>query len=151
LNHNWNVYKIFINGRRAKAPCVMFESENEETAHALFKRDILQTLSAKEQKSKFCIVRADLPQERQFEGGLLEERKKSRIKQKVFARLMDGKTTYEGPMEGGLLYSDDTGWEWQWAIMTAANHRFITAISPKFKSGKEADKWMEHQLLLYGE
>ena len=150
MNHSWNVYKIFNNGRRAKAPIIAFDSVDEESANLLFENNIIDTLSPKARQSKFAIVRSDLPQERQFESGFLEEQKRSKAKRKLFARLMKGKTTYEGPMEGGLLYSEDTGWEWQWSILTAANHRFVTAVSPKFKSGEEADKWMEHQLLLYG-
>ena len=32
LNYNWNVYKVFKNGRRAKTPFHVFEHDNPETA-----------------------------------------------------------------------------------------------------------------------
>ena len=30
LNYNWNVYKVFKNGNRAKAPLTSFESSEED-------------------------------------------------------------------------------------------------------------------------
>ena len=60
---NWNAYKVFANGKRAKSPFTTFEAE--ESQH--FFESILPTLTPKLQKSKWLVIDSALPQERQAE------------------------------------------------------------------------------------
>ena len=149
MNYNWNVYKIFNNGKRAKAPFISFECA-ENKVEAFFEKNIKIGLDEKLQLGQFTILRADLSQHRKFEEEEQEREKFLALKRKIFARLGAGKTTYDGPIAGALLFSKDTGWKWQWVLLKSASHVFIVGISPKFINDKEADKWMGHQVELYG-
>jgi hypothetical protein len=63
---NWNVYKVFANGKRAKSPYTTFEAE--ESQH--FFENILPTLGPKLKKSKWMVLDTAAPQERP-EGGTM--------------------------------------------------------------------------------
>jgi len=149
LNYKWNVYKIFNNGKRAKAPITSFEC-NEDNVEAFFEEEVKKNFTEKLQLLQFAFLRADLSQERQFEEAEQKKEKILALKRKIFARLGAGRTTYDGPMTGALILSRDTGWKWQWVLLKSASHGFIVGISPTFENDKEADKWMEHQVELYG-
>jgi len=43
LNYNWNVYKIFKNGKRAKAPITQFESSEEDHV-SFFEEEVRKNL-----------------------------------------------------------------------------------------------------------
>ena len=52
---NWNAYKVFASGKRAKSPYTTFEAE--ESQH--FFDSILPTLAAKLQKAKWIVQSCD--------------------------------------------------------------------------------------------
>ena len=58
---NWNVYKVFASGKRARSPYTTFEAEQSQH----FFENILPTLGAKLKKSNWIILDAEQPQERQ--------------------------------------------------------------------------------------
>jgi len=61
----WNVYKIFKSGQRAKSPMTSFEIEDDNNAETFFKLNVYQEFTPKQRRSKYTIIRADLPQERE--------------------------------------------------------------------------------------
>ena len=46
MNYNWNVYKIFKNGKRAKAPIAQFEATEDEHI-SFFENNIKNNLDKK--------------------------------------------------------------------------------------------------------
>ena len=62
--HIWNVYKIFKNGKRAKAPTALFEHESEDTDLVLkyFESTIKEKFSEKIRGWNFTLVRGDASQ-----------------------------------------------------------------------------------------
>ena len=47
---------------------------------------------------------------------------------------------------GGLMYSTETKWKWQWVASTAANNKFVIGLSTKFDKEGDATQWLEKQL-----
>jgi hypothetical protein len=60
---NWNAYKIFKNGKRAKTPITTFEADKKE----FFFSDVLPTLDKKLQNAEWVVIPEDAPQERPAE------------------------------------------------------------------------------------
>ena len=81
MNYNWNVYKIFNNGKRAKAPFISFECA-ENKVEAFFEKNIKIDLDEKLQLGQFTILRADLSQHRKFEEEEQEREKEQKDKEK---------------------------------------------------------------------
>ena len=65
MSYNWNVYKLFNNGNRAKAPFVVVEGDNCESEDfiAMVKKNLEEKFGGKAALTKYKIMRADLPQE----------------------------------------------------------------------------------------
>ena len=65
MSYNWNVYKLFSNGNRAKAPFAVVEGEDCESEGFLakVKKILEEKFGAKAALTKYKIMRADLPQE----------------------------------------------------------------------------------------
>ena len=66
MNYNWNVYKIFKNGKRAKAPLMQFEASEEDHV-SFFEEEVRKNLSNSMKGEIFKLIRSDLPQERATE------------------------------------------------------------------------------------
>ena len=62
MNYNWNVYKLFKNGRRAKAPFHVFEYNDPETVNEFYNENVRKKFSKKYRDSHVLILRGDLPQ-----------------------------------------------------------------------------------------
>jgi hypothetical protein len=67
LSYNWNVYKIFNNGRRAKAPMYTFTYADEDKVQEYFDAVVKENFEEKIRRWNFTLLRADLPQERKAE------------------------------------------------------------------------------------
>ena len=65
LSYNWNVYKLFSNGNRAKAPFAVVDSEDCESDdfRAMVRKNLEEKFGGKAALTKYKIMRADLPQE----------------------------------------------------------------------------------------
>jgi len=50
---NWNVYKIFANGKRAKFPMHTFKYDDETLVFEFFTKQIEPTFTVKQKKSKY--------------------------------------------------------------------------------------------------
>lgn len=150
MNYNWNVYKVFKNGKRAKSPITTFESE-EENASEVFELKVKAGFPAKLKKSKFVFIREDSEQARESE--IIDTAIDLFMinKQKVLSTLLTTKNldTDRKPklsVSGALILCKDSGWKWQWAAIEAATSKYIVGLSETFGTSKEADEWMQEQI-----
>ena len=148
MSHNWNVYKVFNNGRRAKAPVYNFMYGNESNVVDHFEDNIKEVLvekfGSKIKENKFSILRADLPQIRQTEETLEESNKK--LRSKVFAKNLKNNDWGDKRIECVLLFSGATEWKWQWCVVQAGTTNVLKYVSPKTDSYEGAHAWMNDQI-----
>ena len=143
--HTWNVYKIFANGKRAKFPMQSFEFADETLAFEFFMSKIKPTFTAKQQKSKYTLVRSDLSQDR-IENIHSHEDLISKKRAKVIRKHMElaQKTPlFHKNLQFGLLFATETDFKWQWCAMEAGTSRFLSGISPKFAKHGDAIEWVD--------
>ena len=139
LNYNWNVYKIFKSGNRAKAPFMTFE-HCESDAEEFFEEEVKKNFTKKLQQTQFMIMRADQPQTT-FD----DPRKKNLLSQKrVIQKHLSANLKQN--LSWGLILSKESHWKWQWAVLESATNNYVAAISPLFKDQKGAHEWMEQQI-----
>jgi len=147
LNYNWNVYKVFKNGNRAKAPLTTFES-TEEDAQTHFEHIIKKGFTGKMLKSEFKIVRSDLPQ---YENTVSEEEKFSKEKNRVLARIVKRKNIqHKYGISTSLVYCRESEWRWQWAAIETGTSKFISGLSELFDTYSGAQAWMQDQITNLG-
>ena len=143
--HTWNVYKVFKNGKRAKAPLTNFECEHGEMSDAItyFNAIVKENFTEKIRGSTFEIVREDASQER-----IVVEDKQFQARRRVLARAIREKNlgNKKRNLVGGLLFSKQTNWNWQWCALEAATSQFVVGLSPAYDTADEADRWMLEQM-----
>lgn len=149
MSHKWNVYKIFHNGKRAKKPILTFDHQETNNIEQYFDEKIKINFSDKLKKSKFVIIRDDLPQERQAEkvdeGKRLYEEKKIAVFKKYFKAA--NKTKIKGDnTSAGLTLCKESDWKWQWAFLEPGTSRYLAPISNTFSKCSEAELWMSEQI-----
>jgi len=143
LSYNWNVYKVFKSGNRAKAPITTFES-TEELAQQHFDDVIKASFNKKLLKSEFQIVRTDLPQ---HENLVSEEEKFSKEKNRVLGRIIkQKKIEHMYKMSTSLVYCRASEWNWQWAAIETGTSKFISGLSETFDTYSGAQAWMQDQI-----
>ena len=142
---NWNVYKVFKNGRRAKAPITTFEYDGSETeAEAHFRAVILENFKEKYRDWNYSLLNATVPQER--DDALQQDDEKLRKQTLVLSRLAREKNiTCKSKTVGGLIFAAATHWNWQWCVLEYPTNNFVAALSPSFENPTEAQKWMDRQ------
>lgn len=149
LNYNWNVYKLFKNGKRAKAPFYVFEHEDPESVEEHFDTNIKENFTEKIRRSEFLVLRSDLPQHRKAE--LAEEKQKILEKQKACVFRKHLKTVNlnllsTNRVSGGLIYCTESNWQWQWAALEMGTGRYLAPLSPTFSSYEAAKMWMHEEM-----
>mgnify|MGYP001197482697 CR=1 FL=1 len=141
LSYNWNVYKIFKNGNRAKAPIVTFECD-EVTVEEHFNEVIKKNFSEKFASANYQLVRADLSQ---HDTTVNEEEKFSKEKNRVLGRLVTSlKIKHKYGLSTALVFCRDSNWNWQWAAVERGTNNYVAALSPTFDNHAEADKWIQN-------
>ena len=147
MSYNWNVYKLFNNGNRAKAPFVVVEGDNCESEDfiAMVQKNLEEKFGGKAALTKYKIMRADLPQEERVDD---EERKNLALRNRVLALKITalGIDLQKIKTTGALVLSPETNWKWQWCILRMASNQFIAALSPEFSSTEEAQEWMSDEI-----
>ena len=149
MSYNWNVYKLFKNGKRAKAPFHVFEYDDPASVGEYYEREIKENFTKKLREAKIMIVRSDLPQGRQSEDDLELERKIQKRKNRVFAKHLksvDVKPFKNTQVVGGLIFCKETNWQWQWAALESGTSRYLAGLSPTFNTSSAADEWMEREI-----
>jgi hypothetical protein len=146
LSYNWNVYKLFSNGNRAKAPFAVVEGEDCESEDftAMVRKNLEEKFGAKARSTKYKIMRADLPQEERADE---EEKKNLVLRNRVLSTKIKalGLDLQNKRTTGALVMSEDTNWKWQWCVLRAASNQFIAALSREFNSSENALEWMENE------
>ena len=142
LNYNWNVYKVFKSGKRAKAPHCQIEGENKEAVE----KEFLEDLEPKHKKHMWSFVRSDLSQEREYEKILEKDIEVSRRKNNFLGRLAIKAGGIPNNIVTGLLFTEETNWEWRWAACEPATMKLLKMLSPPFKSAIKAEEWLDSQL-----
>tara|TARA_R100001079_G_scaffold91921_1_gene54567 strand:+ start:221 stop:667 length:447 start_codon:yes stop_codon:yes gene_type:complete len=147
MSHNWNVYKIFKNGKRAKAPIHEFMYDDENTVMEYFETEVKKKFSEKIRGLEFSILRADMSQEREVEkqqeaDEALQQQQKSVLGRLVRAANIQTKRN----ITAALIFAKETNWNWQWCAVEAGSHSFLSHLSPPFDTNEEAHKWLNNQI-----
>jgi len=144
--YNWNVYKVFKNGKRAKTPFHVFEYEDPDNVEEYFKAQIKEKFTEKIRASRLMILRSDLPQVRKVDGGAQEERTRH-IKEGRVIRKYLKREAYKGTsITTGLVLCPQSNWEWQWAVLESGTLRYLAGVSPSFKNHGAACEWMNGEI-----
>ena len=147
LSYNWNVYKLFSNGNRAKAPFAVVEGEDCESDGFMLKvrKNLEEKFGAKAALTKYKIMRADLPQEERADE---EEKKNLVLRNRVLAAKIKtlGLDLQNKRTTGALVMSKETNWKWQWCVLRVASNQFIAALSDEFNSSQDAMEWMKNEI-----
>ena len=148
MNNTWNVYKIFNNGNRAKAPIHTFEYDGENDAveghfNSSIKSKLISKHGTKISKNKFLFVRTDISQER---SSLVDSRQEIReLHMRVFRNYAD-LIPKSINTEGVLVFSKETDWKWAWCVAQAASLKHVITISPCFITYEDAQEWMNKEI-----
>lgn len=141
---NWNAYKIFKNGKRAKTPITTFEADKKE----FFFSDVLPTLDKKFQNAEWVVIPEDAPQERPAEIRNEKEdifaKKRNNLLSKLVAQKFPALS--QSSSITCLMCNEDTEWKWAWCVAEGGTHRFIGCLSDKLETREEAVAWMESQI-----
>jgi len=148
LSYSWNVYKIFNNGKRAKAPMHTFTYENPETVNAYFDNVVKENFTEKIRRCNFALLRADQPQERKAEVVDEEARQLEQNQNRVFGKLLQSAHLPPNTkaVVAGLVCCEKSDWEWQWAVVQEGTSMYLAGLSPTFKSHIEANEWMDEKI-----
>ena len=120
MSSNWNVYKLFKSGKRAKAPIHTFSYEGEyEEAISRFEQieitNLIEKYGERIKKFDFKILNTEGAQER---IEVTDEQRFHLAKNRVLATIIKKKKiNTKRNLSGGLIYSKDTNWNWQWAAL----------------------------------
>ena len=146
LSYNWNVYKLFSNGNRAKAPFAVLEGDDceSESFLAKVKKNLEEKFGAKAALTKYKIMRADLPQEERAD---VEKEKNLVLRNRVLSTKINalGLDLQNKRTTGALVMSGDTNWKWQWCVLRMSSNQFIAALSPEFDTTEGAQDWMKNE------
>jgi len=141
---NWNVYKVFKNGKRAKAPMMTFRHRGgQEEVTIYFNTNIKKNFNEKNRELNFILLRADESQERE-EKKIEENFHFQTLVLNTLAKELELEKKQR--MVGGLIFASATHWKWQWCALEPATNNYIAGLSPRFDNATEADKWMKNQI-----
>jgi hypothetical protein len=144
---NWNVYKVFKNGKRAKAPVTTFAYDDKSNVYEYFEAEIKENFTEKIRDWNFALLSEEESQEREEEKTNKMEEDALRNQILVLGRLVREKAIISKyTVVGGLILAKDTGWKWQWSALEGASNNFIAGLSPRFDNPSEAQKWMNRQI-----
>ena len=146
MSYKWNVYKLFKNGKRAKAPFCVVKAATKEEAEEKFLETHLNDAGASFAKLTWMYVRADLSQERQHEKNLEEEDRLNREKNIFLGNLAAKSGQLPNHICAALVYCHESKWQWQWAALEPSTLRYLKGLSPQFKSAPRADEWLSEQM-----
>jgi|TARA_A100000172_G_scaffold80940_1_gene71998 hypothetical protein len=141
---DWNVYKVFANGKRAKSPYTTFEAT--ESGH--FFESILPTFSAKLRKSKWVVLSVNDSQEREAEAVDEEKEKFDLDKQRVLSKIAAREFPHfaDRRLEACLILSKSTEWKWAWCLVQRVTHVYFGHLSPQFDTAIQAEEWIKEQI-----
>ena len=141
------MYKVFKNGKRAKAPLTTFVYDDESSVAEYFETQIKEKFSEKNRVSEFALLRGDLPQERAEEKTNKMEEDALKKQTLILARfLKENGVTSKHKVVGGLIFARATDWKWQWCALECGTNNFVAGLSPRFDNPTDAQEWMNQQI-----
>ena len=125
-----------------------FTHDDPETVTNYFNAVIKENFGEKNRRWDFLVLRADLPQERKAEVVDEEARKLQEEQNRVFGKLIQGAHLPPNTKSvvAGLVCCEKSNWEWQWAVVQNGTSKYLTGLSPTFKSHIEANEWMNKKI-----
>ena len=148
MSFNWNVYKIFKNGKRAKAPIHTFYYEGSlSEAYHHFSEEEIKLLGDKAASSKFHILNENSDQ--QWEDTRQEAKDLANLRKirTVLAPLAKKLNLPKGKkISTALVYTKETNWNWQWAAVENATNKYIAGLSEEFKNYEAAYDWINTRI-----
>lgn len=148
MSFNWNVYKVFKNGKRAKAPVHNFYYEGDiEEVYEYFSNSEIKLLGPKATESKFHILNDSVEQEWvDTTQEALQRVAFDRVK-RVLAPLIRELDLSEKNVSVALLFCRESNWKWQWSAVQTATHKYLAGLSDKFDTYEEAQDWIKSQIV----
>tara|TARA_R100000315_G_C5235326_1_gene147029 strand:- start:5432 stop:5884 length:453 start_codon:yes stop_codon:yes gene_type:complete len=146
---NYNAYKVFKNGKRAKAPYIEFEYDDPEGVEEYFNAKIKVNFAGKFRRSNFLLVSEQEPQERESDGSEEAEELQKQQRNEVFSKQIKAlEGSFECPKGsvGALVYCSESQWKWQWAALEGGTSRYLAALSPVFSKYSDAQNWMNNEI-----
>ena len=148
MSSDWNVYKIFKNGKRAKAPLHSFSFEGtEDEMQNYFSSHEINILSEKVGKKfgdlKYKILNSDASEKHVMTKKEIFEKNKNRVLGNLINK---SELSTDNKYTGGLVYCSESEWKWQWAALQVATNNYIYGLSPNFDSYEDAISWMETKI-----
>ena len=141
----WNAYKIFANGKRAKKPYCSFKSETKD----YFYQTLLPSMSEKLQKSDWQIIDNRLPQEIIEEQPVIAEldqmiKKRNMFLSSIIEERYPDLETHKH--QSCLMFAPETNWKWCWCVAEASTMNYVAQLSDRFETASEAEKWMKDNI-----
>ena len=147
MRYNWNVYKVFKKGRRAKMPFYEFEYNDPESINEYYNENVKKNFSRKIRDSSVIILRGDLPQMREKEKECASKEANMRNRTRVVrAHLKDLELEKDVHACAALTLCAESGWKWQWALLEVGTSRYIAGFSPSFPNFESAERWMAEEI-----
>ena len=151
MSHNWNVYKVFSSGKRAKSPYYSFMYEDENSVEKYFLENIKSKFKEKFLKATYKLVRADRVQSRicDVEARKTEELqlvRERQVKHVLSKHLVEKGIKDDERLVGALMMAPETKLKWQWVACQAATNKFVIGLSPRFHYEGDALQWLEKQI-----
>ncbi len=144
--HNWNAYKIFKNGRRAKQPICKIAAINAIEAEKNFLNEILPKLSDNFASYKWIFIHEDMKPRRLTKGEVAKFARSREKRKKIFVDIL---TDLKGVDENAtILLINESESNWEWAACQPATLKKLKSLSPKFKDKLAAFKWFDDYLYL---
>jgi len=144
--HNWNVYKIFNNGKRAKLPTCQITAETDVEAKKIFLKEFLPSMSSKFQICNWVYVDEGDNQDRPYEQNCEFDAERKKLRDKFFVDIAMKLGGLPNNISITLVMSKTTDWKWQWAACQPATLKYLAGLSPKFDTGFEADAWLRDNI-----
>ena len=149
MSYKWNVYKLFKNGKRAKAPFHVFEYDDPESVSEHFDREVKENFTEKIRRSRMMVLRSDLPQRRPIDNSEVRNKMIKDNQRRVFHKYiksLDSATLRQTRIVGGLIYCAQSNWRWQWAALESGTSCYIKGLSPLFSTYESAQEWMQEEI-----
>lgn len=143
---NWNVYKIFKNGKRAKLPTCQIAAETVENVEKIFLEEFLPALPKKYIAYGWTYIQEGDDQERAFERQNERDAKFKKRRERFFANRVMAVGNLPNNIAIALVMNKQSDWKWQWAACQPATSKYLVGLSPKFDSSFEADDWLRDNI-----
>ena len=138
--HNWNAYKIFKNGRRAKQPICKIKAINAIEAEKNFLNEILPKLSESFANYKWVFIHENVKPRRITKKDIASFARNREKRKKIFVDI------FSGVEDGQVLLRNNSGSSWEWAVCQPTTLKKLKSLSPQFKEKHDAFKWLDNYL-----